>query len=1085
MKALRGLIRTVGVLLVMAGLNGGANAASVSFAWKANTEPELAGYKLYRGTAPGTYSSHVVLGLVTNHTVTDLVAGTTYYFALSAFDTNDMESGLTPELQFPASPTLATIANQSTSEDTALAVNLTVSDPDTAVANLTLSAISTNLTLVPNGNITFAGTTSSRTMTITPAANQSGTTRITVTVSDGGRTASRNFILTVNGSADAPTISSIGDVTTDEDVQTAAIAFTIGDADTPVANLTLRATSSNASLIPTNRITLGGTGNSRTVTLRPTTNQSGSASITLTVSDGALSSSTSFNFTVRAVNDPPTITPISNVTVAEDTATSAIAFTINDVETAAASLQVTRSSSNPPIVPEQNVYLNGGTGTNRTVVVSPVTNAVGNSVITITVSDGQASVSEAFTVAFTAVNDAPIVSQPADIVVNKFNPVPEVNFTVWDPEGTPVSITFGSTNQTLLPLTNIVMSGSGTNRTLTLTPLGIGMTRIAINANDGASTNRVFFHLTVTGSNNPPVLTVPSGLAGTAGALIDLRGISVADPDLKTNNMNLTITAPNGSVTVATTVANGVRAAQVSGNNSGAVTIIAPMAALNATFAAANGVTYRSRADFTGTETLVVTASDNGFTGLGGIKTDSENLIVQITGSTSTGIQAWRAANFSAADLQDPTKEATVWGDLADPDNDGRQNLMEYALGLNPLASEPQDSALLSQMVGTSPNQQQTLTFNARVNDRSLQYITEVSADNATWSPTATLIASTPVNIDFTRVTYRDPVAVTSLAARFVRLRVVATNPVEVVSESFVGSAATLAGVQGTATERTSFLSSRAVRPAVYAGKVTATAATSITDANANWTSAQFTGRAPLYAEFANGVEADIQQVSFGPKRLTFSGTLPASITVGTAYRIREHHTVGEVFGTANQAGLLAGANDAAAEVIFHFDAETQQRRTYYYLNFSGISGWVQLDYSPASNVVIYPEQGLMVRRLTPGDITLASSGPLKPAPSTIFVYPGNNLLGVYNRATPVSLDSLNLVAAGITGAGSPDAADLIRKISPDGLSTTYFYINLTGFEGWYDTGYQPAGHVTLSPGAVFILYRRSTSAIEWTLPAQ
>ena len=126
-----------------------------------------------------------------------------------------------------------------------------------------------------------------------------------------------------------------------------------------------------------------------------------------------------------------------------------------------------------------------------------------------------------------------------------------------------------------------------------------------------------------------------------------------------------------------------------------------------------------------------------------------------------------------------------------------------------------------------------------------------------------------------------------------------------------------------------------------------------------------------------------------------------------------------------------------------------------------------------------------MVRRLTPGDLTLASSGPLKPAPSTIFVFPGNNLLGVYNRATPVSLDSLNLVAAGIAGAGSPDAADLIRKINPDGLSTTYFYINLTGFEGWYDTGYQPAGHVTLSPGAVFILYRRSTSAIEWTLPAQ
>ncbi|HKQ37726.1 MAG TPA: hypothetical protein VJ063_06580, partial [Verrucomicrobiae bacterium] len=688
MKELRGWFQKVGVLLLLAGLTGGAQAStSVGFKWKANTEPALVGYKLYYGTAPGTYSSHVTLGKVTSYQMTNLVVGTSYYFALSAFDTNDLESALTPELQFPSPPALAAIANRSTPEDTAVTVNLLVSDADTPLSSLTLSATSTNATLVPVANISFSGTSSNRTMLITPVANQSGTSRIAVTVSDGARTASQSFVLTVNGTPDAPTISGINDVTTDEDVATSAIPFTVGDLDTPAGNLTVTVASSNPSLIPTNRITLGGSGSARNVTFRPVTNLSGSATITLTVSDGARTASTPFNFTVRAVNDLPTITPIADLTLAEDTQSSAIAFTVSDVETAAASLQVTASSSDAAIVPPQNITL-GGTGASRTVVVRPLTNAFGSAVITITVSDGQDSVSEPFTVTFTRVNDAPYVSQPANVVVNKYEPVPPVPFTIGDPDGPPsgLIVTVTSTNTALLPSsTNMVVTGISSNRTLTLIPIGVGTTRVGIHVTDTAVTNSAFFQFTVNNSNNPPVLTIPSGLTGRAGVPIGVRGVSVSDPDVKTNNMNFTITAPNGTVTVATSVAGGVRAAQVTGNNSGAVTIIASLTALNATFADTNGLSYTSRTNFRGTETLVLTVSDNGFSGAGGVKIDTENLAIQISGNT---IEDWRAANFSAADLQDPSKEATVWGDLADPDSDGRENLMEYALGLNPLASE-------------------------------------------------------------------------------------------------------------------------------------------------------------------------------------------------------------------------------------------------------------------------------------------------------------------------------------------------------------------------------------------------------------
>ncbi len=308
---------------------------------------------------------------------------------------------------------------------------------------------------------------------------------------------------------------------------------------------------------------------------------------------------------------------------------------------------------------------------------------------------------------------------------------------------------------------------------------------------------------------------------------------------------------------------------------------------------------------------------------------------------------------------------------------------------------------------------------------------------------------------------------------------------IQTVSESFVGSAVTIPGVQGSA-ERIGFFSLRPVRPAIYTGKVTATNGTSITDAGANWTTAQFGGRGPLYAEFSNGWEADIQQVSFGPKRLSFSTALPPSITVGLQYRIREHHTIGEVFGNTNQVRLIAGANIDEAETIRVFIPETQQTRIYFYCNLQGLVGWLLDDYSAAGNTVIYPEQGLMLGRRSAANLTLTTSGPLKPVASTLPVFPGYNMLGLYHRATPARLDQLNLLSAGFTPGENADLADNLLKFNSDGTTTTYFYWNLAGYEGWYDYGYQPAAATTVSPGSVFMLYRRSPSpAFQWTIPAQ
>src|SRR5207248_1132583 len=67
------------------------------------------------------------------------------------------------------------------------------------------SGSSSNLALVPNANIVFGGAGGNRTVTVTPAANQTGTATITVTVTDADNgTAFDTFVLTVNVVANTP-----------------------------------------------------------------------------------------------------------------------------------------------------------------------------------------------------------------------------------------------------------------------------------------------------------------------------------------------------------------------------------------------------------------------------------------------------------------------------------------------------------------------------------------------------------------------------------------------------------------------------------------------------------------------------------------------------------------------------------------------------------------------------------------------------------------------------------------------------------------------------------------------------------------
>ena len=76
-------------------------AGSATLSWSLNSETDLAGYKIYVGTAPGIYTypgSPFAIGITGTYTIAGLPANQTYYFAISAFDYYGGESRLSSEV---------------------------------------------------------------------------------------------------------------------------------------------------------------------------------------------------------------------------------------------------------------------------------------------------------------------------------------------------------------------------------------------------------------------------------------------------------------------------------------------------------------------------------------------------------------------------------------------------------------------------------------------------------------------------------------------------------------------------------------------------------------------------------------------------------------------------------------------------------------------------------------------------------------------------------------------------------------------------------------------------------------------------
>ena len=298
--------------------------------------------------------------------------------------------------------------------------------------------------------------------------------------------------------------------------------------------------------------------------------------------------------------------------------------------------------------------------------------------------------------------------------------------------------------------------------------LAIGIwTHIAVTLS--GSTGILYLNGVASGSNNAITFN-PSGMGGTTqnylgksqfadpylnGALDDFRiyGRALTSGEIQTlatgqlaAPQNVATTAGASQIALSWTASSGatcyfVKRASASG---GPYTIVGTTSATGYTDSGlTDGTTYY----------YIVTA----------ISSISESApSAEVSAMPLTLVQQWRLAHFGTS------ASAGTAADLADPDGDNLPNLLEYALGGNPLS--PGDRIM--PVIGRDGSNHATLTFN-RIADPNLKYSVQATSDLLDWS---TFWTSTGQDNTAGSVSITDPEPVSSHARRYLRLRVEISN---------------------------------------------------------------------------------------------------------------------------------------------------------------------------------------------------------------------------------------------------------------------------------------------------------------------
>ena len=465
---------------------------------------------------------------------------------------------------------------------------------------LSVTATGSNPSLMADLTVDYSSPASLGMLSLRPMEYKYGSSLITVTVTDGGedndlstggdnKTASVSFTYTVDEVNDPTTLEPLNNLTITEDAAEQTVSLTgITAGPEETQSLRVSASSSNPTLINTPSVTYVTAASTGSLKFTPIADQSGTATITVTVEDAGLdndfntagdnaSFSRSFDVTVTPVNDTPAFASPVDISIEEDAGEQTVNVTgITAGAGETQPLRLTAVSSNTDLIAAPTVVYTDGAET-ANVKFTSVANQIGTATVTLTLEDGgvdqdlntldgNISYSQSFEVTVTSVNDQPTIDAIDNLTV-----IDEFGVTTVDLAGItagpletqqPLRVTATSSNGAVIANPTIVYSSPETTGQLKFTPLitQIGTSTITVSVEDGGLDNDLnttadnqttteTFVVTVVRGNESPTLVPPSdiSIAEDSGVYtVNLSGITAGDGE--TQDLRVTAVSANTSL---------------------------------------------------------------------------------------------------------------------------------------------------------------------------------------------------------------------------------------------------------------------------------------------------------------------------------------------------------------------------------------------------------------------------------------------------------------------------------------------------------------------------------------------------------
>ena len=422
---------------------------------------------------------------------------------------------------FNAAP-VAVNDNVTTNEDTPATVNVVANDTD---GDGTVNKATVDLDISTAGiQNTFTNTygswsvNASGVVTYTPTLNFNGTATASYTVSDNAGAISNvaTITVTVNSVNDAPVAVNDNTTTNKNSSITVNVVSNDTDVDGTINKATVDLNSSTTGIQNTVTNTYGtwSVDANGVVTFVPTSNITGTATVSYVVSDnnGAVSNSATITVTVNNTNTTP-VANNDNVTTNEDTPLT-INVVANDVY-----VDKTKVDLDPSAAGIQktftNTYGTWSVDANGVVIFTPSSNFNGTATASYVVSSSDGTVSNAATISVTvnSVNDAPVAKND-NVTTNEDTPLTinvvvndtDVDGTVnkatvdLDPSTTGIQNTFTNTYGTWSVNTNGIVS-----YTPTLNFNGTATANYVVSDNNSTVSNVATITVTVNSVNDAPI----------------------------------------------------------------------------------------------------------------------------------------------------------------------------------------------------------------------------------------------------------------------------------------------------------------------------------------------------------------------------------------------------------------------------------------------------------------------------------------------------------------------------------------------------------------------------------------------------